>query len=113
MLSKKRRIPRELFPRILKEGKRYSSPSLLLYVASRGNNEPSRFSFSISKKVCKKATDRNKHRRRGYSVIEKYLPNVKPGFFCFFSFKKGSSGVSFSALEKEVFDLLKVSSVVI
>ena len=110
MLSKTRRIPRQYFPEILTKGRRYNSPSLLLYCLPTAGE--SRFSFSVSKKVCKKAVDRNKHRRRGYAAVQKHLDSIKSGFFCFLSFKKGSGGISFAALEKEITDLLKASSVV-
>jgi ribonuclease P protein component len=111
MLPKKQRIPRELFTRILAEGKRYNSPSLLLYVANGDANSPSRFAFSVSKKVCKKAVDRNKFRRRGYSVIGKHIKNTAKDHLCFFSFKKSSSSITFEALEKEIVSVLRTASV--
>ncbi len=116
MLPKNRRISRKEFPYILTKGKRYNSPNFLLYVArDEGLNKetPSRFSFSVSKKVCKNAADRNRQRRRGYSVVSHLIKNTKPGFLCFFSFKKGSGGSSFINLEKEVPELLSLSSVLI
>ena len=115
MLPKNRRIPKENFSAILKEGKRYNSLILLLYVASidKNHKELSRFSFSISKKICKKATDRNRYRRRGYSIIGNNIKRIKSGYFCFFSFKKESIGASFTILEKEIFDLLSVSNMLL
>src|SRR3989338_9997717 len=104
MLPKKRRISRKEFPYILKNGKRYNSPSLLLYVApaDRDGSKESKFSFSVSKKVCSKAVDRNKLRRWGYSVVSDNLKQIGFGYFCFFSFKKTLKPNSFSVLEKEV-----------
>ena len=115
MLPKKRRISRLEFANILSKGKRYNSPHLLLYIAnnSRENHKNSVFSFSISKKVCPSAVDRNKYRRQGYSVVGKHLKLTKPGFSCFFSFKRGIQGLTFVVLEKEILELLSKSGVLL
>lgn len=73
----------------------------------------SRFSFSVSKKVCPGAAKRNKYRRRGYSIISRYMKKINQGYFCFFSFKKGSVPAEFSVLEKEIKELLSTSLVLI
>ncbi len=108
MLPKKRRIQRSQFSSILSAGKRYTTPHLLAYVAlqSEKMSAESQFSFSVSKKVCKLAVDRNRFRRRGYSTINTYLSRINPGFLIFFSFKKGSEGISFDTLYAEVSDIL-------
>lgn len=74
-------------------------------------SKDSKFSFSVSKKVSKKAVDRNKYRRRGYSIVSQYLSIIKPGFICFFSFKKSNKPPKFLDLEKEVKSLLSESGV--
>lgn len=116
MLPKKRRIERKEFSPILTTGKRYNSPHLLLYVAKIGDNnknKETKFSFSVSKKVCKNAVDRNKYRRQGYSVISKNIKQIKPGYLCSFSFKKGRGSIDFSTLEKEIVQLLSDALVLI
>lgn len=100
-----------MFPRVLSSGKRHNSQSLLLTVVESDSNAPSRFTFSISKKVSKNATDRNTARRRGYSSVSRHLDSVKPGYLLFFSFKKGSGRAAFSTIEKEIVDLLHASGV--
>ncbi len=67
------------------------------------------FSFSVSKKVSKSAVVRNKLRRRGYSVIESNISNIKPEHFLFFSYKKGGEKVSYKELENNVVGLLEKS----
>jgi RNase P protein component len=84
MLAKKRRIEKKLFSVSFQNSRRFVSPHLLLTL-SKNENKPSRFSFSISKK----------------------LKNVPNGFLFFFSFKKGVYPVSFSDLEKEIVGLLQ------
>jgi ribonuclease P protein component len=115
MLPKKRRIERKQFPHILSKGKRFNSPNLLLSVVKTEDNgfQPSKFSFSVSKKVQKKAVDRNKYRRRGYSVVKKYIEIAEPGFLCFFSFKKSLIQPTFDILEKEIGGLLRQAGVLI
>ena len=116
MLSKKRRIDRKNFTYILNKGKRFNSPHLVLYLAPitiENQEQNSKFSFSISKKILKRAVDRNKYRRRGYSVVSKQIKTIKPGFFCFFSYKKGDYPISFSQIEKETSELLSRSAMVL
>ena len=113
MLSKNRRIPRGEFSKIFSDSKRYNSDNLLLYIAKTNKSGPSKFSFSVSKKVCKKAVDRNKYRRRGYAIITKRINQIEPGYLCFFSLKNFSGGATFKILEEQITDLLRKASVII
>ncbi len=116
MLRKERRIPRREFTHILSSGRRFSSPSFLLYAAKNIQNtanNKTKIAFSVSKKVCPKATDRNKYRRRGYSVIDTNLNRLREGFLLFFSYKKLSTTVSYKTLESEILGLLSDSGVLI
>jgi ribonuclease P protein component len=113
MLPKKRRIPRKEFPFILKNGRRFSSYHILLYIAKNPVPEQSRFSFSISKKIFKRAVDRNKYRRRGYSIISKHLNQINSGYLFFFSFKRGKYPIEFPELGIEIVSLLSLAGVLI
>ncbi len=114
MLPKNRRISRKEFGHILGNSKRYNSPSLLLYIAKIASNKPtpSKVSFSVSKKVCKTAVGRNRLRRLGYSVLGKYLLNVKEDLLLLFVFKKDSQNLDFVKLDKEIQWLLSDSGVI-
>jgi len=115
MLPKNRRIERKEFNQIITQGKRYNSQSFTLYLSKiepREASFPSKFSFSVSKKVAKLAVNRNKLRRRGYSIIGRKLEVIKPGFFMFFLYKKGFEK-DYSLLEKEVMGLLSSALVII
>lgn len=114
MLPSNRRIERKLFSHIMTKSKRYHSTSFVFYVSTiEGKpNSPSRFSFSVSKKILKSAVLRNKQRRRGYSVINKHLKVIKPGFLCFFVYKNGFH-TNFSDLEKDIQGLLSLSGMII
>lgn len=111
MLPKNRRIQRKLFPFNIK-ALRLQSPLLFLSVAKNKDKEPTRFAFSISKKSISSAVKRNLCRRRGYSVISSKLLAVKPGFLCFFSFKKIKTPPDYNELEKEISSLLAEADVV-
>lgn len=108
MLPKNRRIERKFFNQIMRSDKRLNSPSFVLYITKINREKPglpSRFAFSASKKISKRASDRNKLRRRGYSIISKNIGNITSGNFYFFSYKKALER-DFSLLEKEILSLL-------
>ena len=109
MLPSKRRIRKKEFSYILLNTKRFNSTHLLLSIAGfeQEQEKLSRFAFSVSKKVAKRSVDRNRLRRRGYSIISKYISDIKSGYFFVFSFKKGSEKITFIDLEKEILELLK------
>ncbi len=115
MLPKTRRIERKYFKQILISGKRYNSKSFTLYLSkieAGGGELPTKVAFSVSKKVIKTAVGRNKQRRRGYSVISKYIKQAKPGFLLFFVYKKDFSK-DYEELDREVQALLSSSLVII
>lgn len=112
MLPKNRRIQKKLFSNTVLLGKRYNSPHFLAYVTEIDRSKQSLFSFSVSKKVCKGAVDRNRLRRQGYSIVSKHLKEVLPGFTCFFSFKKGSGTIKFEEMEKEMGSILNNAGVI-
>lgn len=108
MLPKERRIPKSYFNHLIKDGQRKNSQHLLLYISKNGQDKPykTKISFSVSKKVTNSAVVRNKLRRRGYSVVERYISNLKPNLLLFFSYKKGSEKLSFENIREEVGFLL-------
>ncbi len=114
MLSKDRRIERKEFSLILSTGLRFNSSGFLLYVAKMPINMAnvgSKIAFSVSKKVCQKAVDRNKYRRRGYQAVLPVLKSIKPGYYLFFVYKKGLIPTRLKTIETEVAKLLSESHV--
>lgn len=112
MLPKNRRIQKKLFSSTVLHGKRFNSNHFMAYVTEIDKSKQSLFSFSVSKKVCKSAVDRNRLRRQGYSIISKHLKEFLPGFTCFFSFKKGSSLIKFDDMQSEIGGILKTANVI-
>ncbi len=113
MLPKNRRIQRVYFKTLLNSNKKFNSEHLTLFLHNKKDQSPTLFSFSISKKNCKSAVVRNKFRRRAYSVVSKNIKKIKPGFMCFFVFKKGFDKLSYFNLETQIINLLRDSIVLI
>ncbi len=111
MLPAKLKIGRKIFPKDLRRGAVFHSPTLSLFVFRSPEDKKSRFAFVVSSKISSKAAERNLLRRRGYATVRKLLPAIKPSFFCVFYFKKGSSKKSFKEIEKETTFLLEKSGI--
>lgn len=86
MLPKNKRIPREMFP-LLSNAKVLSNDLFLLKFVSN-KRYGSRFGFSVSKKISKKAVDRNRLRRAGYRSLRELMTEIKPNTLAVFSFRK-------------------------
>jgi ribonuclease P protein component len=85
MFPKNRRVPRRMFPLLLDGAKVFKNNVFLLrFVPLDGI---SRFCFSVSKKVAKNAVARNRMRRAGYRLLEKYIPKIKSTVLAVFSFR--------------------------
>ena len=72
MLPRRKRVGKQPFQAIFKEGTTFHSPHLLLKVIEGG--EGGRFSVATGKNSARKAAERNKMRRRGYALLLKQLP---------------------------------------
>jgi len=87
MFPKNRRIPREMFPLLANGSRIHKNNLFLLRFVEVGSEPNSRFCFSVSKKVAKNAVMRNKMRRAGYRLLEKYLSEIKFKILAVFSFR--------------------------
>jgi len=106
MLSKKRRLSRELIRKTLREGKGAHGQNVSLkYLAAPLKS--SAFAFIVSAKKIKSAVFRNKVKRRGRAIIFKILPRLKEGYAVLFFFKEKSHKTKFSELETEMKKLLQ------
>jgi len=114
MLPSSRRIEKSFFNEIFKKGSFSHSDNLFLvfYKNPKVVKSGSRFAFSVSKKVSKKATVRNKLRRRGYSIVKNLINEIKPHYFAVFVLKEGSVKLSFDDFSNQIEKLLKKSSLI-
>jgi len=79
MVPKKNRLQKKTeIVRVFKKGKGFKEDFLILKLV-KNNLEKSRFSFIISKKVSKKATTRNKIKRRLSEIVRLKLKKIKKG----------------------------------
>jgi ribonuclease P protein component len=111
MLNKKLRVSKEAFNSAFKKSRIISSPIFLFRFHKEDNNQPSKFSFVVSKSVSKKAVVRNLLKRRGYASVRNNLDKIKKSYICSFSFKKGSESATFREISGEVASLLKKAGI--
>ena len=74
-----------MFPALANVAKVFKNNLFLLRVVP--HNGPARFGFSVSKKIAKSAVVRNRLRRAGYRLLEKYVLQIKPNILASFSFR--------------------------
>lgn len=96
MLPKKKRVTKEVFSSIMKDGKTTYSPLFSLRFLV---NKDSGFACVVPKAVFKKAHDRNSLRRKGYNALrEMPLPPILGIFF----FKKEAKDVTASQIRQQI-----------
>ena len=110
MLSKKQRVSRKLFEVAYRASQTFVSPFFVLKI-SPAKSGTSRFAFSVSAKICPKAVDRNKLRRRGYAAARNLLPEIKIPTICLFIIKKGAEKLNFQKLQEEIKSILRKAGV--
>jgi ribonuclease P protein component len=91
MFPKKNRVSKKAFEVVLKKSRLVSSPNLTLRFTINQDSPP-RISFVAPKAVVKKAVGRNQLRRRGYTILQKYINQLPTGFLGIFFFGKKSIG---------------------
>ncbi len=111
MLPSSRRVSRILFEKVMREGRVHHASSFSLRIGLHAN-QPSRFSFVVSKKIDKRATKRNSLRRKGYNAVSKVLEFAKPGFAILVFMKKGAEVLSQDTLTAELRDVLSKAGVI-
>ena len=81
MLPKRNRLTKKKdFERVFKEGKKYNLPGGKIYLKIIKNKlKSSRFGFVVSKKISKKATVRNRIKRRLREAVRMKMPEIKKG----------------------------------
>lgn len=109
MLPKNQRITKELVEKTIRQGKSFQTEYLTLKTLF--TQESNSFGFVVSKKVSKKAVERNLLKRRGRYIIRKYLANFKKGILAVFIFKQNTINLSFKDLEKEFYLLFQKSNI--
>lgn len=79
MLSKSNRLQRSDYDLIFKKGRRLRGQSFSLVILFAENKtEPTKIGVVVTKKVCKKAVDRNKLKRQIKNTIGRYILDSLP-----------------------------------
>ena len=113
MLPTNRRIKKDSFSKIMKEGLFLHGINLYLRILDRKDTLPTLLAFVVPAKVQKTSVGRHLIKRRLTAAVENLLITIKPGFSVIFIAKKDISTLPYLELEKEVVDLLKKSKIVI
>lgn len=101
MLPHSQRINTSLFKEIMEKG-RFSHGNLFLFRFVKYEGK-SRLSVSVSKKVAKSAVDRNKIKRRVYSLLRGMIDKIKPGYKVIVFVKTNIDKVNFDQLNKDLY----------
>ncbi len=111
MLAREARLRKNKdFDKVYKKGKSYSSKILKMYVLT--SDLPfQRCGFSISKKVSKKAVERNKLKRRLSFIFREESKKIKDGIDIIFVARTELISLAFSELEILVKNLLSKADI--
>ncbi len=101
MLPKNKRVNKELFRLIIKQGKTISSSIFLFRYIPQ--NKP-QYAFVAPKSIAKKAVDRNYLRRQGYNALYLYPLKLYAGIFFY---KKKVKEASFKEIKNEIKSILE------
>jgi len=103
MLPKGNRAGTKQVEKIFKEGRFLNSHSLT-FKYNLTKIPPTRISFIAPKSIARLAVKRNLLRRRGYSALRKYIPDLPAGTEGVFIFKKPEADIS--VLDHEIKEIL-------
>ena len=109
MLPKSHRLDAEGHKDAALIGKRYFGEYLVLKTLN--SKEKSLFSVVVSKKIEKKAVDRNSARRRVYAILRDLYKSVPGPIVYIVSLKKSIIAVSHEELKKEIDFLFKKAKI--
>jgi RNase P protein component len=101
MLSKNKRVTKELFQKIMNTGGSLSSP---FFVFRYLYGDRPQYAFVAPKSVAKRAVDRNKLRRIGYNTLNSY---TLKNFLGIFFYKKQGKNASTQEIKEDIVSILK------
>lgn len=112
MLAKKYCLKRKKdFQRTTQRGKKIEKDFLVLKFL-RNSLDVIRIGFVVSQKVSKKASSRNKIKRRLREIIKIDLPNLKSGYDLIFFTKKGVIEKDFWEIKEVVEQILRKAKLI-
>jgi len=106
MLPKIYRLPASQFQSVFRTGKRIHVDDLT-YVIQKTTEKVSRFAFVVSKKVAKRAVDRNRIKRMLRESIHNLLPSIQPGYDIIFMVKNNFADKTSKEITTRISDLFR------
>ena len=111
MLPKANRLKKKKdFERVFKQGKSFGESCLLLRLV-KNNLKANRFGFAVGLRVSKKASLRNKLKRRLREIIRVKLPKIKTGFDVVLIADTGLADKDFRGVEEIINNLFKKAKI--
>ena len=115
MLAKSNRLTKEKdFRRVFRRGKRYETPLFRVYIGEQKESlsSGSRFGVIVSKKVSKKAVDRNRIKRVIRAAIKEYIEKTKGNFDIIIVVIRKPERVDFSGIVNTLFKIFKKAKLI-
>lgn len=113
MLPKEYRLLKKKdFQLVFKKGKSLKEGGFILNFLKLDQKDDLKIGFIVSTKVHKKATRRNRLKRRMREAIRKNLPKIKRGYFLVFVALSQAIQYDFPTIEKELLVLLNKAGVI-
>lgn len=109
MIPSSRKVPKDLFEILMKQGRSFSSESFSARVVVGAGGLPAKFSVVVAKKLEKSAVQRNTYKRRVYSLLRPFLDRVPLGTLCVLFLKKKANKSNLPNLAIEIESFLKKS----
>lgn len=106
MLTKKKRVTKDIFQTILTKGNIISGSFFLFRYVKQNNPQ---YAFVVSKKVAKTAVKRNSLRRQGYNILRKYDLRANTGIFFY---KKEALGIKTELIKEDIDFILKKAKII-
>lgn len=106
MLPKKKRVTKELFHIIMKNGKVISGSVFLFRYITQNNPQ---YAFVAPKSVAKNAVTRNFLRKQGYSAIRSFKVISGAGIFFY---KKELKKANFSEIKEDIRKILQKAHII-
>jgi len=111
MLSKKNRVNKELFPKLIKKAKNFSSDNVYAKITC-GFSKNKTFAFIVSLKVSKSAVERNKIKRRARAITASLLKDIVDGVCVAVFFKPTIISKKYAEIKEEMINLYKKAKII-
>ncbi len=103
--------PEKIYEKVFKKGKSFKEGFLILKIVSN-NLKINRFAFIVSKKVSKKATLRNKVKRRLRELVRTKMPESKKGIDGILIASPGLETKDFQEIKKSLDKLFRKAKLI-